>query len=117
MASRYRIKPSKSASVLGIVIGCIFIFAGITLSSQLGTFGIIWTIAAIVITGYHVLNLCSDSGASVYRADLEKEGAPQAGSSNDPETQIRQLHRLKEDNMISKEEYQKKKTELLNTKW
>lgn len=111
MFSRYRVKPSKSNSVLGMIVGVIFIIIGITQVSQLGTFGVIWTLLAIIITGYHLINVFSDKGVSSYQVDIEDN------NPGDYESKLRQLYRLKEDNIISEEEYQKKKEEILGGKW
>lgn len=113
MAARYRVKPGRGMSVLGMIIGIIFIFIGITQVSKFGPFGIVWTLIAIGITGYYAYNAFSPTGASIYEADVEGSHA----GSEDYESKIRQLHRLREDNIISEEEFQKKKTELLDSKW
>ncbi|MGE6260107.1 hypothetical protein ACQKCU_19875 [Heyndrickxia sporothermodurans] len=111
MFQRYRVKPSKSSSVLGMIVGIIFIFIGITQVSQFGAFGIIWTLIAIAITGYHTINVFSTKGVATYQVDIQEN------NPENNESMLRQLYRLKEENIISEEEYQKKKEEILNTKW
>ena len=111
MFPRYRIKPSKTSSVFGMIIGVIFIFIGISQVSSFGAFGVIWTLMAIAITGYHAINVFSNKGVSTYQVDI------QDNNLEDYESKLRQLHRLKEDRIISEEEYQKKKEEILRTKW
>lgn len=113
MAARYRVKPGRGMSVLGMIVGIIFVFIGITQVSQFGPFGIVWTLVAIGITGYYAYNAFSVNGTSIYEAEVQDGSA----ESIDYDTKIRQLHRLREDDIISEEEYQKKKTELLNKKW
>ena len=117
MFSRYRVKPSKSMSVLGMVVGLIFVFIGITQASQFGFFGVVWTLIALAITGYHAVNVFSNKGVSSYQVDIQGGNIAQNRGSDDYESKIRQLHRLKEDSIISEEEYEKKKAELLNAKW
>jgi len=113
--SRYRVKPSKSQSVLGMIVGVIFVFIGITQVSQFGGFGVIWTLVAIAITGYHAINVFSNQGVSTYQVDVQSDVETERNDSY--ESKIRQLHRLREDNIISQEEYEKKKEEILNSKW
>lgn len=113
MFARYRVKPSRSMSALGMIVGIIFIFIGITQVAHLGLFGVIWTLIAVAITGYHAINVFSKKGVSTYDIDSSSHSSRQ----EDYESKLRQLHRLREDNIISEEEYLKKKEELLNTKW
>lgn len=121
MGSQFRVKPSKENSMLGMIVGIVFIIVGITMASQIGAFGILWTVFAFIITGYHALNVFSKNGVSAYEADFDHDGYDVQSSSTssiqDHESKIRQLHRLREDNIITEEEYQKKKTELLDSEW
>ncbi|MGG1684344.1 SHOCT domain-containing protein [Pseudalkalibacillus sp. NRS-1564] len=117
MSSHFRVKPSKVSSMIGMIAGFIFVIIGIAFVSQIGAFGIVWTVFAILITGYHALNVFSKNGVSTYQADVDRDDDKGAASDQDYESKIRQLHRLKEDHIITDEEYQKKKAELLNRKW
>ncbi|WP_163538920.1 SHOCT domain-containing protein [Gracilibacillus sp. YIM 98692] len=120
MFQRYRVKPSKSASVLGMIVGIIFIFIGATQMSHMGFFGVIWTLIALAITGYHAVNVFSNKGVSSYQVDVQREKNENnrvVSDDSDYESKLRQLHRLKEDDIISEEEYSRKKEEILRTKW
>ncbi|MBF0707856.1 SHOCT domain-containing protein [Alkalihalobacillus hwajinpoensis] len=117
MSSHFRVKPSKVSSMIGMIAGFLFVIIGIAFVSQIGAFGIVWTVFAIFITGYHALNVFSKNGVSTYQADVDRDDDKGASSDQDYESKIRQLHRLKEDHIITDEEYQKKKAELLNRKW
>ncbi|MFK3959881.1 SHOCT domain-containing protein [Guptibacillus hwajinpoensis] len=116
MSSHFRVKPSKASSMIGMIAGVLFVIIGIAFVSQIGAFGIIWTVFAIIITGYHALNVFKKDGVSSYQADFDSEDN-HVSSDQDYESKIRQLHRLKEDHIITDEEYQKKKAELLYSKW
>ncbi|TFB22859.1 hypothetical protein E3U55_06370 [Filobacillus milosensis] len=116
----YRVKPGKSQSMLGMIVGVAFVFIGITQISNFGAFGIIWTLIAVAITGYHAVNVFSNKGVATYEVDVQGESkspTQQQTGSEDYESKLRQLHRLKEDNIISEEEYNEKKEELLSAKW
>lgn len=116
-SSRYRVKPGKSQSALGMIVGIILIFIGITQVSQFGLFGVVWTLVAVAITGYHAVNVFSNKGVSTYEVDIQENNTMHSSEPENFEEKLRQLHRLKEDRIISEEEYEKKKTELLNAKW
>ncbi|MFD1736969.1 SHOCT domain-containing protein [Bacillus salitolerans] len=115
MFPQYRVKPSKSSSVLGMVIGIIFVCIGVFQFISVGIFGIIWTLVAATITIYHAVNVFSKEGVSSYQVDVGAHNNTKT-TSEDIEADIRKLHRLMEDNIISEEEYTRKKEELLN-KW
>ncbi|MDO6654391.1 SHOCT domain-containing protein [Anaerobacillus sp. 1_MG-2023] len=117
MSSHFRVKPSKVSSMIGMIAGFLFVIIGIAFVSQIGAFGIVWTVLAIIITGYHALNVFSKDGVSTYQAEVDHDDDNHVTSNQDYESKIRQLHRLKEDHIITDEEYQKKKAELLDRKW
>lgn len=109
----YRVKPSKSTSVLGVVVGAIFVFIGITQFAHVGVFGIVWTLVALAITVFHAINAFSSKGVSTYNVDVQKVQDSEP-TTEDVEVELRKLHRLREDRIISEEEYIKKKDELLD---
>ncbi|OZM58394.1 hypothetical protein CIB95_02155 [Lottiidibacillus patelloidae] len=117
MFPRYGVKPSKGMSAISVFIGIIFIFIGITQVAKSGFFGVIWTLIALAITGYHAANLFTTKGVSAYQVDVLDNNKTKESTQGDYETKLRKLYRLKEDNIISEEEYEKKKQELLNEKW
>jgi hypothetical protein len=117
MFQRYGVKPSKGMSAVSMIVGVVFVFIGISQISQMGFFGVIWTLVALAITGYHAANVFSQKGVSVYEVDAFANHEDQKSSTKNYEEKLRQLHRLKEDNIISSEEYEKKKEELLKEKW
>ncbi len=115
---QYRLKPGKSMSVLGMIVGVIFIFIGVTQVIQFGFFGVVWTLIAFAITIYHAVNVFTNKGISAYQVDVQDHDiANQSGDDEDYAAKLRQLHQLREDNIITEEEYRKKKEEILNTKW
>ncbi|WP_227397321.1 SHOCT domain-containing protein [Jeotgalibacillus aurantiacus] len=114
--NRYRVKPSKGVSLLAMVMGIAFVVIGVTvIMPTAGAFGAIWTAGAAGITIFHAVNVFSVKGASTYEADVELGQTEQPGGNY--EDKIRQLHRLKEDDLITEEDYQAKKNELLGEKW
>ncbi|WP_166805856.1 SHOCT domain-containing protein [Jeotgalibacillus sp. R-1-5s-1] len=114
--NRYRVKPSKGISLLAMVMGIAFVVIGVTvIMPTAGAFGAIWTAGAAGITIFHAVNVFSAKGASTYEADVELGQTEQPGGNY--EDKIRQLHRLKKDDLITDEEYEAKKNELLSEKW
>jgi len=123
MPKKIRVKPSKQSSVLGIIGGVIFVFIGLfKVIPVFGVFGVFWTLIAVAIAGYHFYNYFSEKGAASWEVDIDDNAGTEAGSrtsseSYDFETRLRKLHRLKEDGLISEEEYRRKREEILREKW
>jgi UPF0716 family protein affecting phage T7 exclusion len=102
---------------VGVIAGTFFIFIGLTIAIPgAGWFGVLWTLGAIAITAFNAWNLLSDRGVSLYDVDVdvreEKPPAPEAFDSK-----LRKLARLREDGLITDEEFQRKRAEILNEKW
>lgn len=71
---------------------------------------------------YHAANISSDNGINTEVFDFEVEGYPTSNtgsSSNEPDfaERLRDLERLREDELISEEEYQAKRTQIMTDKW
>lgn len=124
---RVHVKPSKPAALMGVIMGVIFVIIGITqVIPSIGLFGVFWTLMALVITGFSVYNLVSDKGAGYYEVDLEQVPADRepreavreaAAAENDFETRLRKVEKLYSDGIITHDEYEQKRAEILQEKW
>lgn len=126
MKKKIRVKPSKSQSVLGLIVGLIFVFIGITTISQMGAFGIAWTVIAIVITVTHGMNVFSDKGVVTEVIEFNSENdldsingfkAEKIEEKYNFDEKLRKLKKLRDDGVLSELEYQIKKQEILEEKW
>jgi uncharacterized membrane protein (DUF106 family) len=117
MFKRGRVRPSKGSSIVGMIVGVIFIFIGVsTFIPMAGLFGVLWTLMAVVITGSHVYNIFSEKGLSEYQVDVEVVDSYQKREESFDE-KLRKLKALKDDGLINEEEYETKRKEILNDKW
>lgn len=67
-------KPSKFVSFLGFLGGiCLSIFGVLYAIPNLGVFGIVWTIIAVLATIYYAINLFTKKGLSLYKIDIEEK--------------------------------------------
>ena len=120
MFYRGRVRPSKSASLLGMVVGGIFTVVGVTVVINIGWFGIIWTLIALGITIGHAVNFFGKRGISEW--DVEVQTSEQRVTNRGPEpenfeSRLRRLERLKAEGLITEDEYLQKRSEILNEKW
>ena len=112
--NKVRIKPSKTSSMIGFVVGIIFVLIGLAVViPTVGAFGLFWTAIAVVITISHFLNAFTEEGVPTHEVMIESMEDTANQTSGDIETKLRQLHSLLEQDLITQEEFQKKRAELL----
>lgn len=117
MFKRGRVRPSKGASIVGMIVGLIFVFIGITIAiPSVGLFGVFWTLIAVFITASHAYNVFSEKGFSQYQIDVEVNDSYHEKVEGFDE-KLRKLKALKDDGLINEEEYEVKRKEILNSKW
>ena len=120
--SRKRVtyRPSKTGSVAGGVVGCVFVLIGLfvvipqfAMAGGFGLiFGIIWTVIAAVIAG---TNFYSAFGKKYIGPEIhiEEEGVSVDNPKGTPEQRLEQLQGLYDRRLITKEEYEQKRQEIL----
>ncbi len=114
---RVRVKPGRSVSILGLIVGVLFVVLGVTIvMPMVGAFGVIWTLFALAITLYHAYNVFSSRGISLYEVDLDT-GEAGGEPSEDFDLKLRKLAKLKEDGLLSEEEFAAKRTEIIQQRW
>jgi hypothetical protein len=119
MFYRGRVKPSKGASLFGMIIGILFVVLGVTMVlPSFGIFGIIWTLIAVGMTIMHGYNFFTHQGFSEWEVDVEPRSSGLSMQiQNDFEAKLRKIERLKAEGILSEEEYQLKRSEILKEKW
>ncbi|MCP3027086.1 SHOCT domain-containing protein [Halobacillus sp. A5] len=114
MAPRYSIKPNKVFAIIGAIVGILFLIVGGQVVSEVGSFGVIWMLIAVGLTIFFLINIFSSKGAAPYELEARNEENHNSSNFEDFETEVRRLHRLREEGLLSEEEYQKKKKKLIN---
>lgn len=110
MRRKVTYRPSKAQSVLGGVVGVIFVLMGLfVVIPQGGLFGLFWTGGAAAIT---VINLYQAFGEGYIGPDIEIEddGTEMAESA---EERLKKLQALYDQRLITTEEYEEKRKEIL----
>ena len=107
MSYRMGIRPSKPAAAVGLAAGVVFLLLGVAVVIPVfGTFGVFWTAIAGIIVVFYAYNLFSQRGVSAYEVDVDA-----------PEDDLRKLAQLRQDGLLSEEEYQRKRAELMARRW
>jgi hypothetical protein len=116
MSKRVRVKPGKGQSMAGFVGGLIFCFLGLFFVVPIfGPFGFIWTLFAVIMTIINGYNAFSDKGVATHEITIEDDvtfGNP-AGEKT-AEERLQELKQLYEKGMITDEEYQEKRRQILS---
>ena len=113
---RVTYRPSRALAGFSTVVGVIFVLIGVFVAiPQAGAIGVLWTLIAVGITAY--------SGYMAFgkkyigpEINIEDEAAPSPGQqdASDPEARLTQLAALHEKGLITDEEYEEKRQEILD---
>ena len=113
MRKRVTYRPSKSGSVMGGVVGVIFVLIGLfVVIPTFGAFGILWTLLAVGITGMNLYQAFG-KGYAGPEIHIEEEGAGGPPPERDTQERLRELQALYDQRLITREEYEAKRKEIL----
>lgn len=133
MSKKIHVRPGKSQSKLGFVVGIVFCLIGVfVVIPTFGLFGIIWTAVAGLITFSHYRNGFTDKPINSKVIEIEENGEAVTVTTHkgfqsysydiesskpkqeDAEERLRKLVNLYTQSLITREEYEQKKKEILD---
>ena len=117
MAKRIHVRPGKSQSKVAFVVGIIFCLIGIfVVIPTFGLFGVLWTAVAGWIAYTHYRNGFTDRHIDSQIIEIEDENTCSKGTyaEDDVEERLQKLQRLYDQALITREEYEQKRREILN---
>ena len=113
---KIKVKPGKSQSKMSFIVGILFVLVGcFAIIPTFGLFGVVWTGMALLITINSYKNGFTDKGVATHEIIIE-DGIVSSDTSNDGidiEEKLIKLNSLYEQRLITKEEYDEKRKELL----
>ena len=116
---RIRYRPSKYALIPSLIAGLAFCVIGVTIViPQAGMFGVLWTVIAAAITANSIRYLFASKDSSyggeyIVEDDFEASESDES-SAEDPEARLAKLLDLYQKGLITREEYDRKKADILN---
>ncbi len=122
MSKRVRVKPGKGQSSVGFIAGLVFCFIGLFIViPTFGIFGIFWTVIAVVITVSHGFNAFSDKGIVSHEIIIDDDDRNHEYDNNHdymdnrktPEERLSEIQSLYEKGIITENEYQQKRRQIL----
>ena len=121
-AKRVKVKPGKAQSKMGFIVGLVFVGIGIFVASPtFGLFGIFWTAIAAFIAYSHYKNGFTDEGFPTHEiiidedelSAMREEGGSGDFAGDDIEARLKTLASLYDQGLITGEEYEAKRKEIL----
>ena len=110
---RMRYQPSRSQSIFGGVVGIVFCLIGLFfVVPTFGLFGLLWTAIAVFMTArsFAMAKGKADMGSYVIE-DESEHGGEKSGKT--AEERLTELQNLYDRRLISTEEYEQKRREIL----
>lgn len=118
MSKSIKVKPGKLPSKGGAIIGIIFVIIGVVLVIPVfGPFGILWTAVAGYIAFINFKNGFTQEGVATHEIIVEDDSVPSSGASGsgeDIESKLRTLESLYNQGLITSEEYEQKRKEVID---
>ncbi|MEE1313601.1 MAG: SHOCT domain-containing protein [Lachnospiraceae bacterium] len=114
---KIKVKPGKTQSKMGFVVGILFVILGVfVVIPTFGLFGLIWTGVAGMIAFTHYKNGFSNEGVATHEIIIEDgmEITEKDNAEEDIEAKLIKLNSLYDQRLITKEEYDEKRKELLD---
>lgn len=126
MKKRVTYRPSKAQGAFGVVWGGIFVLIGLfVVVPAFGAFGLLWTCAAIAITGMNAYRAFGkgyagpeihieedeDGPTATYSAPEPHEHIP--STAPDAKARLEQIKTLKDAGLITDREYEEKRRAIL----
>ncbi|MBQ7359989.1 MAG: SHOCT domain-containing protein [Lachnospiraceae bacterium] len=140
MSKKIHVRPGKGQSKVGFIAGLLFCLLGLFVVIPIfGPFGIIWTGMAALITFINYRNGFTDKQIDSHVIDIEENGddvtitsnrgfesytfrqesagdygsSEKNGAEEDVESRLRKLQSLYDQALITREEYEQKKQDIL----
>ena len=108
---RMTYRPSKAQGVFSVVWGGIFVVLGLAVAiPHFGAFGILWTLMALGIT---CANAYRAFGKNYAGPEIHIEDDSPSGDGVSPEARLQELRNLYDRSLITEEEYEEKRKEIL----
>ena len=109
MKKRIRVKPNKTQATFSVLVGVVFCCIGLFIAIPMaGLFGIFWTAIAFFITYSAYRNGFTDHPMNEYELHVDDIG------SESIEGRLKQLDSLYNQGLITREEYDEKRKDILN---
>lgn len=113
MAKKIHVRPGKGQSKAGFIVGIAFCLIGlVVVVPTFGLFGILWTAVAGYITYVNYRNGFTDKKIDSHVIEIDE--SVEAQEEESVEERLKQLTNLYVQSLITREEYEQKKKDILD---
>ena len=114
MRRRMRYRPSKASCIFSGIVGIIFTGIGVfVVIPTFGAFGILWTLIALGMTIYQFAMAAGKVSMGSWSIEEDGTGAANGEDGKSAQDRLTELQNLYDRRLISQEEYEKKRQEIL----
>ena len=114
MRRRMRYRPSRANCIFGGIVGIIFTCIGLFVAiPAAGAFGVLWTLIALAMTIYQFAMAAGKVSAGSWSIEEEDEGRDGAPGGKSAQDRLTELQNLYDRRLITQEEYEAKRQEIL----
>ena len=114
MKRSIRVKPGKAQSTVGFAVGLVFVGIGLlVVIPTFGAFGILWTLIALGMTIYQFAMAAGKVSMGSWSIEEEGTGTESGEDGKSAQERLTELQNLYDRRLISQEEYEKKRQEIL----
>ena len=109
-----RYRPSKASCIFSGIVGIIFTGIGcFVVIPTFGAFGILWTLIALGMTIYQFAMAAGKVSMGSWSIEEEGTGTESGEDGKSAQERLTELQNLYDRRLISQEEYEKKRQEIL----
>ena len=119
MRRRMRYRPSRANCIFGGIVGIIFTCIGLFVAiPTAGAFGVLWTLIALAMTVYQFAMAAGKVSMGSWSIEDEDDGGHGGGPAGDgsdrsAQDRLTELQNLYDRRLITREEYEAKRQEIL----
>ena len=114
MRRRMRYRPSKASCIFSGIVGIIFTGIGcFVVIPTFGAFGILWTLIALGMTIYQFAMAAGKVSMGSWSIEEEGTGTESGEDGKSAQERLTELQNLYDRRLISQEEYEKTRQEIL----
>ena len=118
--ARMRIRPSRPVALFGAVFGTAFVIVGLVSmyggrNHPSGAFVFLWVVVGGGIVLSNLYWALSNNPVGMYDIDVESEAQQKTSDAPPIEIRLKDLKAARDEGLISEEEFQAKRTQILNS--
>jgi hypothetical protein len=114
MSRKLRVRENPTSSFVGGVVAVVLFFFGLGKISEMGGFGVLWTLAALVAAIVSFYNAFSDEGVAKEIIEVPDDVRSDPAPAMSPASRLTQLKELRDQGLITADEYEERRAAIVS---